>query len=188
MNQELPTNAGVSKRTKKIILGIVITVICVPIFTVLFFVVLFFLSPYLDTHAADAGFRKAKKTIDPEELRLWALEEISKNPTNHGIFPPQILNSEIPSYMQKLYSERVEDAVIWKHAGNTNFTLLTLHSNSVEKIGQTNVTIFWGGPFFHWMFEIGSTNFVPPKDSQVTTVEWVPGVYYCREDTAHPFK
>jgi hypothetical protein len=109
---------------------------------------LWFFYPDITLHRADAGFRKAKETINPEQLRAWALEEISKNPTNDGIFPPKIPNSEIPSYMQKLYLEHVEDAVIWKFPSNTNFTLLTLHSNSLEQIGQTNVTIFLVVHFF----------------------------------------
>jgi hypothetical protein len=188
MSPEPPTNSGISKRTKKIIFGIVITIFCIPILLVLAFFALWFFHPNVTLHRADAGFRKAKQTIDPEQLRAWALEEIAKNPTNDGIFPPKIPNAEIPSYMQKLYSQPVEDAVIWKFAGNTNFALLTLHSNSVEQLGQTNVTIFWGGPFFHWMFEIGPTNFVPSPDSYVTTAEWVPGIYYGRENTVDPIK
>jgi hypothetical protein len=170
MNQELPTNSGISKRTKKIILGFVITIICVPVLVVLIFCAAFFWYPDVTLHDADAGFRKAKKTINPEQLRAWALEEIPKypQPTN-DIFAPKIPNSEIPSYMQKLYSESVEDAII-------------------QHDGQSCVQICWGGPFFHWMFYIGSTNFVLPNDSYVTSVEWVPGIYYSREDTAHPFK
>lgn len=123
-----------------------------------------------DTAMADAGFKKAKKTIDPELLRTWALEEIPKfPPSTNSFFAPKIPNTEVPIYMQKLYSEPVEDAC-------------------VQHGDQPDVTISWGGPFFHWMFYIGSTNFVLPKDSETTIVQWVPGIYYSREDTVHPFK
>ena len=185
---EVPTNSGISKKVKRIIWIIIITVVGFPILAFLSIWALISFDANRTLHKADAGFRKAKLTIDPEQLRAWALQEIAKNPTNDGIFPPKIPNSGIPSYMQKLYSQPVEDAVIWKFAGNTNFALLTLHSNSVEQLGQTNITIFWGGPFFHWMFEIGPTNFVPPSDSYVSTAEWVPGIYYARENTVDPIK
>jgi hypothetical protein len=183
MKEVPPNNSTISKRTKRIILGVVMAIICIPILWVLIFFALYIFYPTITLHRADAGFRKAKKTIDPEQLRTWALQEIAKNPTNDGIFPPEIPNSEIPNYIQKLYSQPVENAVIWKSADDTNFALLTLHSNSVE-LGQSNVTIFWGGPFFHWMFEIGPTNFVPPSDPYVSTAEWIPGIYYGRENTA----
>ena len=170
MNQELPTNSGISKKTKKIIFGIIVLIICVPIFWVVFIFIDFcYVAPSQILHEADAGFRKAKETIDPEQLRLWALQEIPKysHQTNNSL---QIPNSEIPSYLQKLYPRLPEDA--W-----------------LQKDGEQNyVQIFWGGALFHWTLEIGSTNFVPPKDSEVTTVEWIPGIYYNREDTRHPFK
>ena len=185
---ETATNSGVSKKVKRIIWIIIITVVGFPILAIVSVWTLISFDTSRTLHKADAGFRKAKQTIDPEQLRTWALQEIAKNPTNNGIFSPKIPNSEIPSYMQKLYSQPVEDAVIWKFPSNTNFVLLTVNSNSVEQIGQTNVTIFWGGPFFHWMFEIGPTNFVPPLDSEVKTAEWVPGIYYGRENTVDPIK
>ena len=171
MNQETPINSSVPKRTKRIFWAVVITIICIPI--ILLAVISYaFRSWDSDTTVqdADAGFRKAKKTINPEELRAWALEEIPKypRPTN-DIFAPKIPNSEIPSYMQKLYWESVEDAC-------------------VQHGDQPNVKISWGGPFFHWMFYIGATNFVLPKDSETTAIQWIPGIYYSREDTVHPFK
>jgi hypothetical protein len=48
---------------------------------------------------ADDGFKKARATIDPEKLRVWALEELSKKRiTNTN--PP---DSEIPIYIHNLY-------------------------------------------------------------------------------------
>jgi hypothetical protein len=113
---------------------------------------------------ADDGFKKAKATIDPEKLRAWALEEISKKQSTHTN-PP---NSEIPIYIQNLYVDPPEDMVV----------------------DENTVTIYWGGGFFHWMLEIGSTNFseTTGATNHFTTVEWVPGIYYSREDTRHPFK
>lgn len=169
---EVPTeNTGASKRIRKILWGIVVTIICIPFILVLNFVYLVFTEPSRIVHVADAGFKKAEKTIDPEQLRAWALKEIPKYPfPTNTIFAPKILNSEIPDYVQALYSQPVENACVF----NEN--------------GVTNVTISWGGPFFHWMLAIGPTNFVYPKDPEVTAVEWVPGVYYVREDTRHPFQ
>jgi hypothetical protein len=110
---------------------------------------------------ADGGFKKAKATIDPEKLRAWALEEIQKySATNE----PSIPNSEIPSYIQKLFREPPEDAGVVKN-GDQRF-----------------IEFIWGGPFFHWYIDIGSTNFAPPIDSKVTTVKWVSGIYFGRED------
>ena len=113
---------------------------------------------------ADDGFKKARVTIDPEKLRAWALEDISKKQntnTNRS-------DSKIPIYIQNLYSDPPEDFTV-----NTNC-----------------VTIYWGGGFFHWMIDIGSTNFVEATGIHdiSTTIEWVPGIYYSRENIRHPFK
>ena len=165
---ETPTNSVPPKKVKRIIWIIVITVVGFPILVCLSFWTLISFDANRTLHKADSGFKEAKKTINPEQLRTWALEEIPKYPQpKNDIFPPKIPNSEIPSYIQSLYAQLPEDAV-------------------VQKKGY--VQIFWGGPFFHWGFEIGPTNFVPAADSYVTRVEWVPGIYYNREDTAHPFK
>jgi len=187
MNEAPQENSGASKSKKRTWFWIILVVLV--IFFTPILLLGFFVFHQLSAESADAGFRKAKQTIDPEQLRAWALQEIAKNPTNDGIFPPQIPNSRIPSYIQKLYWQSAEDAVIYKVAGNTNLTLLTLNSNSVkEDVGYTNVTISWGGPFFHWFFKIGPTNYVPLPDSYISTAEWVPGIYYGREDTIHPIK
>jgi|SRR5271170_1304510 len=150
-----------------------------------------------DAKSADAGFKKARKTIDPELLRAWAMGEVPKYLPTNSFFAPKIPDSEIPAYLEKLYSEPVEDVTIWRIVGYTNIIINKAGSNSVSELGitmragQTNggiVHICWGGPFFHWMFEVGPTNFVLPPDPFVSAVEWVPGIYYTREDTAHPFQ
>ena len=115
---------------------------------------------------ADGGFKKARETINPEQLRAWALEEISKEQSANTNFI--IPNSEIPIYIRNLYSYPPTDIEV-----------------------ETNtVAIWWGGGFFHWMIDIGSTNYIETTGAtnDYTTVEWVPGIYYSREDTRHPFK
>jgi hypothetical protein len=108
---------------------------------------------------ADAGFKRAKLTINPEELRAWALESIKRWPATNGF--QTIPESEVPKYIQNLYSYPPEDATI---AGDT-------------------VTIFWGGGFFHWVIEVGSTNYVRSMDksSGYQTAEWTNGIYYSHE-------
>jgi hypothetical protein len=55
---------------------------------------------------------------------------------------------------------------------------------------EGSVIIYWGGGFFHWTIDIGPTNDAETTGStnDYKTVEWVPGIYYSREDTRHPFK
>jgi hypothetical protein len=122
---------------------------------------------------ADEGFKKAKTTIDPEKLRAWALAEIAKlQPTNNDILGKVIPNSEIPGYIQNLYSEPPEDASVFTGSS------------------KSRVTICWGGGFFHWTIDIGTTNDIVTTGAtnNFTTIEWVPGIYYSREDTRHPFQ
>ena len=199
MNEVPPIVSGASKTRKRfpwkwIIISIVILFFAAPAFFVGFII----LDPWPNAGSADAGFKRAKKTIGPELLRAWAMGEVPKylQHTN-DFFPSVIPNSEIPAYLEKLYLEPVEDVTIWRDAGDTNITINKAGSQQMDQLeitmraAQTNggiVEVCWGGPFFHWKFEIGPTNFVLPPDSFVTAVEWVPGIYYTREDTAHPFK
>ncbi|HXB59986.1 MAG TPA: hypothetical protein VNU95_10495 [Candidatus Acidoferrales bacterium] len=190
MNEAPTISSGASKSRRRFlwawIILIILAVFCSPfIFAGLFFL----LNPLPTAKAADAGFKKAKETIDPEQLRAWAMGEIPKYPPQaNSIFPPKILNSEIPNYLQKLYSEHVEDAYVYREPDSTNIVMTNGPMQIIKNAGQTNITIFWGGPFFHWMLEIGATNYVPEKDPQVMIIEWVPGIYYAREDTVHPFQ
>jgi len=119
-----------------------------------------------DVVAADAGFRRAKQTIDPEKLREWALKQIAKK-KGHGDLIPQ---TELPDYIYKLY-DSPPDVCLSKG------------------VGEDDVMLIWGGGFFHWGFHIGSTNLVlrtnlAPDDSYAVA-QWVPGIYYAREDTRH---
>ena len=128
--------------------------------------------PPSDVVQADEGFRKAKATIDPEKLRVWAFEEIAKyKPLTNDYAGKDIPNSEIPDYIQNLYPFPAEDATV------------QIDDN------QLYVMITWGEGFFHWKIDVGSTNLINTGFRQsLQNVEWVPGIYYSREDTRHPFK
>jgi hypothetical protein len=165
-----PTNFGAWKLGKSLL-----WIICITFLIAVSFVtfkvgtyIWIFYQVGIDEHSAveeaDDGFKKARATIDPEKLRAWALEELSKKRiTNTN--PP---DSEIPIYIHNLYADPPGD-----------FT-----------VDNDTVTIYWGGGFFHWMIDIGSTNYTESTGAtnDYTTVEWVPGIYYSREDTRHPFE
>jgi hypothetical protein len=157
--------SSVSKTHNKLILGIIITAICIPLLVVLIFLALLFSAPSRAVRTADAGFEKAKKTINPEELRAWALESVkhwAKTNGESSILP----RSEIPEYIRNLYPYPPED---------------------VEITGgeQAQVAIMWGGGFFHWGLFIGDTNFSLPFNSRNMeypyNFKWVNGIYYTRE-------
>lgn len=106
---------------------------------------------------ADTGFRKATNSINPEELRSWALELI------HNRAPKKEVLDTMPSSIRNLYADPPEDA--W--------------------IDGSSVNVIWGGGFFHWGFYIGSTNetrpFMSENKEYPYNFEWRPGIYYTRE-------
>ena len=110
---------------------------------------------------ADGGFRKAKNTINPEQLRTWALESIERRTNLHEVY------KSMPDNIRNLYEEPPDVSV-----------------------NESCVVLMWGGGFFHWEIDIGPTNYTETTgvENIHTTVEWVPGIYYSREDTRHPFK
>jgi hypothetical protein len=171
MNQESPTESGASK-LKRVLFSSILLLLVVAIAG--FAGIKYWLSiPPGIVVQADEGFKKGKATIDPEKLRAWALAEIAKlQPTSNGIVGKAIPNSEIPVYIQNLYSEPPEDAHVFTGSS------------------KSGVTICWGGGFFHWMIDICPTNNIitTGATNNFTTIEWVPGIYYSREDTRHPFK
>jgi hypothetical protein len=161
MNQEPPNKSG-AQIIFKIFAAVIVTIIAAVFALILWW----WFTPPKAVVEADEGFNRAKVTIGPEKLRFWALEEISKQQSANTNFI--IPNSEIPIYIRNLYSYPPTDIEV-----------------------ETNtVTIWWGGGFFHWMIDIGPTNFTETTGAEniYTTVEWVPGIYYSREDTRHPFK
>lgn len=117
-------------------------------------------------YRADEGFKRAQRTINPEELRSWAFQEIRKRGDTDN---PDIPRSEIPSYIRDLYPGGPESAVAISGRGGQ----------------QPRVVIFWGGGFFHWVIEIGDTNYSKPYVNEITdyryNFKWTNGIYYSRE-------
>lgn len=105
---------------------------------------------------ADAGFKKATNTMNPEALRTWALESIRTNATIKDV------TNSMPKQIETLYSTPPQ-----------------------IEIGRSGITLSWGSGFFHWVFYIGATNDTLPHVSQNRqypfNFEWRPGIYYTRE-------
>lgn len=105
---------------------------------------------------ADAGFRRATNTINPEDLRAWALLLIQSNTSDKEA------TESLPDYIQNLYPEPPDVVVV-----------------------ETSVTLIWGGGFFHWGFFVGNTNetmpFISDNPQYPYNFEWKPGIYYSRE-------
>jgi hypothetical protein len=156
MKQEPPNKTGAQKTV--IMFAAAISFIIVAVFSLILWG---WFTPPKAVVEADAGFKKAKQIIDPEQLRAWALESINRWPATNGWHT--IPESEIPKNIQTLYNYLPEDASV---TGDT-------------------VVIFWGGGFFHWALEIGSTNVSRPFNSgnpeYPYNFEWVRGIYYSRE-------
>ncbi len=104
---------------------------------------------------ADAGFKKATNTIDPEALRAWALVS-AHNKTTY-----QEITNSMPKEMFSLYDEAPE-----------------------VQVESSGVTLNWGGGFFNWIMYIGATNDTLPHISENReypyNFEWRPGIYYTR--------
>jgi hypothetical protein len=181
MDAPLPTAVEATKherklsRTWKVLIISAITVVSIAILVPVGFVLYIGITISIEeshlVNTADAGFTKAKQTIDPEQLRAWAMKETSRYATSYLTNSQwQIPESEFPKYLRDLYTDPIEDAFIVKQ-GN-----------------ETYVQVYWGGAWFHWMFYIGSTNLTAPNDPEIKTAEWVPGIYYGREDTVHQIR
>ncbi|HSY20330.1 MAG TPA: hypothetical protein VK815_18445 [Candidatus Acidoferrales bacterium] len=152
MNQEPPKKSGAQLILKIFAAAVIIVMAAVSSLAAW----LYFSTPKIVADA-DAGFRKAKQTIDPEKLRAWALESITRWPDTNG--SQKIPDSEIPEYLHNLYPTPPEDAFV---TGGV-------------------VSVFWGGGFFHWVIEVGPTNYVSGERSEYQTVEWTNGIYYSHE-------
>ena len=163
MNEALPTgsnDAGTLKLLAKIFGGVILALAG-------FAFALFLLMFWLPVHQADAGYRKIKRTVNPEDLRAWALEAIKKTSATNGMHR-EIPPSEMPVYLRNLYATPPEMA------------------SAEPKIEQDggNVFIMWGGGFFGWGFQIGPTNFVVTTHEHGPRVfEVAPGIYYFRDAT-----
>jgi hypothetical protein len=117
-------------------------------------------------YRADEGFKRAQRTINPEELRSWAFQEIKKRGRSNN---PDIPRSEIPNYIRNLYPGGPESAV----------------AISGRDGQQPRVVIFWGGGFFHWVMDVGDTNYSKPYVNENLdyryNFKWTNGIYYSRE-------
>jgi len=164
MNEVPVTNCGASKVKRRIPWIWIILLLVAAIIAGVSRFELWLSLPPSDVVEADKGFKKAKATINPEQLRTWALEEIPKcSVTNEDgeIFIP---NSDIPNYIKELFSEPPNEACVWENGG------------------QKCILFGWGGPFFNWSIIIGQTNFVPLLSPEESATKWVSGVYFSRYD------
>jgi hypothetical protein len=157
---EVPTeNSGAVKAKRSCLLMLIVltVVLSAPVF--LLYMGCFSIGPFGLVNQADAGFRRAKKNIDPEQLRAWAFA-INKahSATNDS---GKVKISEVPDYIKNLYSQEPE--------------FVSAHPN------EGMVLIAWGGGFFSWNFIIGQTNWIETPSEELQVAEWVPGIYYTRE-------
>lgn len=164
MNEVPITNCGASKVKRRIPWIWIVLLLIAAIIAGISRFELWLSLPPSDVVEADKGFKKVKETINPEQLRAWALEEIPKcSVTNKDgqIFIP---NSDIPSYIKELFGEPPADASVGEYGG------------------EKYVLFGWGGPFFNWSITIGSTNLAPDFSPEETTTKWVSGIYFSRYD------
>lgn len=120
---------------------------------------------------ADGGFIKARQSVNPEELRQWAMTEmLQRTPKVGGLDGTNIPMSEIPSNIYYLYPVPPGEVTAFNDKG------------------QSYICFAWGSGLFHWMIVVGPTNYTEPTGvwTDYTTARWTNGIYYTREDTAHP--
>jgi len=161
MNEVPITNCGASTVKRHIPCSWIILLLVAAIIAGISRFELWLASPAADVIQAEKGFKKAKETINPEQLRAWALKEIQKySVTNEANIP----NAEIPSYIKELFGEPPAGASV------------------VEYGGQKCVFFSWGGAFFDWSIIIGLTNLAPQFNSEETITRWVSGIYFSRYD------
>ena len=161
---EVPTISGASKVKRRVPWIWIILLLVAAIIAGVSRFELWLASPPDDVIQADKGFKKAKETINPEQLRAWALEEIQKYSVTNKDGQISIPNSDIPSYIKELFGEPPAEASVGEYGG--------------EKC----VFFSWGGPFFDWSIIIGSTNLAPQFNSEETVTRWVSGIYFSRYD------
>jgi len=106
MNPETPNGSG-SRGKLKIFTAVIALVIA----AVFIFVLCFLVRPPKIIVDADAGFRIARQTIDPEKLRAWALASIQRWPNTNGM--QTMPESEIPQYIKTLYAEPPEIVMVF---------------------------------------------------------------------------
>jgi len=170
MNPSPPKICETRKREKRWLGLVLIAVVVIPVIAASIFYGRFYVYGFLSARnalrTADAGFKKAKQTINPEELRTWALETIKRYPdTNDG--SPSIPPSEIPKFVRDLYSQPPFDTIVLQRGSN-----------------QSSVLFMWGGGLFAWSIEVGQTNLISETNPEYPrSFTWVPGIYYTRESS-----
>lgn len=130
------------------------------------------MAPILAIYHADEGFKQAKKTVDPEALRVWALQTIAKssatNTDGNGMMI-EVTSNSVPDSILHMYTVPPEDISVTPGKSG--------HPGEVD--------VCWGGGFFHWWLTISETNNIEPYKSDNPeypyNYEWVPGIYYSRE-------
>jgi hypothetical protein len=146
MNGVPPKIVGVERQKGRPIPRYVFVILLLLALSPIGFWVLWTAGAFWNVHRADAGFKRAKKTIDPELLLEWEQKMVAKYPfTNQddiarGDLP--IPQTEIPDQLIKLYSYATPQAVIFRDDNETS----------------PCVGVNWGGGFLGWGFRIGRTN------------------------------
>src|SRR5687768_12676542 len=101
MDQQPTTKSGAST-VNKLIVGLGISIFA----AICGFLLWLFIVPPKIVVEADAGFKRAKETIDPEQLRVWAMEALNLWPMTNDYGYALIPESEIPAYIRNLYPFR----------------------------------------------------------------------------------
>jgi hypothetical protein len=158
MSEAPPKTVDVSRRkgrsARRYVIVILLLLVLLPIG-------LFVAAPFWRAYQADAGFKKAKKTIDPKQLLDWEQKIVTKYPfTNQTDDMLVIPRTEIPEQLQKLYARTTPTVVIFRNDNELPY-----------------VRVIWGGGFFGWHISIGRTNTLTTNDFGY----WTQGVYYNRQ-------
>ena len=170
MNPLPPKTSEPERHRKRRLWAALIALAVIPVIAASIFYGRFYVYGFLSARnavrTADAGFKKAKQTINAEDLRTWALETIKRYPdTNDG--SPSIPQSEIPKYIRDLYSQPPFETAVLQRGSN-----------------QSSVLFMWGGGLFAWSIEVGQTNLISETNPEYPrTFTWAPGIYYTRESS-----
>ena len=115
---------------------------------------------------ADRGFENARRNIDPEKLRAWALSLVSNfPPTNTSYGVRELPGHRVPKSVEDIYRTTPRVSIF----------------GARDEVGE-HVMLMWGGGHFNWALLIGQTNLPMRTDSnRFTNVKWVPGIYYRRD-------
>jgi hypothetical protein len=120
--------------------------------------------------AADKAYLKATQTMDPEQLRIWALQSISKYPITNKYLGSPIPKSEIPDQILHLWPT---EPYVFVERQQTN--------------SEEDVVILWDNDRLrgNWWLTIGPVNFLQFSNKDVSCsffqkAIWAPGIYYNR--------